>query len=190
MRWARFESMQNVRMLPMETAMIRKVSSLTRERNELDRRISNIIQSCPDVNSLAVWIAQEIFNIVSLSTTANEQAIHLLPESAWCAGFPRPVRIVWVPLKDRSLADQRLVPKESVLLLTGGTSHDATGRCEWARSLYIEQVELLTVSVEERSVRQIRLFGVDESGSPLSSDQGSALLMFSERSTPALTRYN
>jgi hypothetical protein len=164
--------------------MVRKVASLLRERNELNRRLSNVTGGALEPWLLACWLSEELWDVhvpAGSVTSGGPQFAELdrQPVGVFTAGAlaGRTVQSVWVGCDEDPLA-----PHDADFALEYVASvpwEDLSGR------LSVEQVRLVA---HDGSVTQV----FPENASPLAVPRAvyDALGQLSVEFMPALTRYH
>lgn len=154
----------------MKTELLRKVASLCRDRNALDRSLSNIT-GANDLSGLIEWIARE-----ALGLTADETGQLYFGRDAFSG---KPVQVLWL------LNGQNVTATEDGRPVLAFIEDCEQSSATKLLPHFIDRIVLVDGD------RTTPVFPVNECPElPLSDEQVEAIARFSTASRPALSRYN
>lgn len=154
--------------------MARKLAALLRERNEIDKRLGNVIAAEPDRTAVGRWVAHEVLGVEPGEDGGPDR---LPPDAAWAVGFGPEVTVTWAP------ADEAPDGARCLLVLHGS---ERTGEVS---TWWVDKVEL--VDLESGARRVLHETAQDPGFSGVLEDaQHATLVLFSSSYRPRLTRYH
>ena len=154
--------------------LARKLATLIRERNEMDKRLGNVIAAELDRIAVGRWVVHEVLG-VELGQDGGPD--RLPPDAAWAEGFGPEVVVAWAP------AD--LVPGGARCLMVLHGSERTSEVSMW----WIDKLELVDLDTGARLVLHETLPDSGFAGA-LEDAQHATLLQFSSSYQPKLSRYH
>jgi len=154
--------------------MARKLATLLRERNEIDKRLGNVIAAELDRTAVGRWVAHEVLG-VELGEDGGPD--RLPPDAAWAEGFGPEVTVTWAP------ADE--VPGGArCLLVLHGSERTSEVSVWWVDKLELVDLESGARLVLHETAQDSGFSGV------LEDAQHATLVLFSSSYQPKLSRYH
>ena len=152
--------------------MARKLATLLRERNEIDKRLGNVIAAELDRAAVGRWVAHEVLGVEPGEDGGPDR---LPPDAAWAEGFGPEVAVTW--------ADE--VPDGARCLVVLHGSERTSAVSMW----WVDKVELVDLASGARVVLHEAAPDAGFSG-VLEDAQHATLVLFSSAYQPRLSRYH
>ena len=154
--------------------MARKLATLLRERNEIDKRLGNVLATDLDRTAVGRWIAHEVLGVEPGEDGGPDR---LPPGAAWAEGFGPEVAVAWAPVDE--------VPDGARCLVVLHGGEGASEVSMW----WVDMLEL----VDRASGARLVLHETTPDGGfagVLEEAQHAALAQFSSSYRPRLSRYH
>lgn len=154
--------------------MARKLATLLRERNEIDKRLGNVIATELDRTAVGRWVAHEVLGVEPGEDGGPDR---LPPDAAWAEGFGPEVTVAW--------ADADEVPGGArCLLVLHGSERTGEVSMWWVDKLELADLESGAHLVLHETAQDSGFSGV------LEDAQHATLALFSSSYQPKLSRYH